>query len=169
MFRENNPDTSFDILALKLSDLQTPIPVLRTPAGERDAQFSPDAKWIAYESNSTGVSEIFIHPFPGPGREQLISKHGGAQVRWRRDRKELFYIALDGQMISVPIRFASDGTLNPGEAEPLFMTRVGGVVQSAQKQQYVVSDDGRKFLMSVVVADAPSPINLILNWPLPEK
>ena len=169
LYRENNPETSFDILAVKRSDLQTPIPVLRTPAGERDAQFSHDMKWIAYESNRFGLSQIFIYPFPGPGREQMVSRHGGAQVRWSRDGTELFYIALDGHMMRVPIQFASDGTVNPGEAEQLFMTRVGGVVQSAHKQQYVVSDDGQKFLMSIVVEDALSPITLILNWTPPGK
>jgi Tol biopolymer transport system component len=96
------------------------------PAEERDAQFSPDGEWIAYQSNESGRFEIYAQPFPGPGPRQLISTHGGAQVRWRRDGRELFYIALDGKLMSVPIRTGGN-TLDVGAPEPLFAARVAVV------------------------------------------
>jgi hypothetical protein len=87
-------------------------------------------------------------------------------VRWRRDGRELFYIALDGRLIAVPIQFAPDGqTFKTGAPVPLFPTSVGGAVQGLSRQHYVVSRDGQKFLMSILPEDpSPSPITVILNW-----
>ena len=131
---------------------------------ERDGQFSPDGKWIAYQSNESGRFEVYVQPFPGPGGRSTVSTGGGAQVRWRHDGKELFYIALDGRLMAVPVSLApNDQTLEPGTPVPLFATRVGGAVQSVFRQQYMVSTDGR-FLMSTLVEEAASPITMILNW-----
>src|SRR5262249_16234927 len=86
-----------------------PFPVATTTFNETDGQFSPDGKWVAYQSDGTGQFEIYVQPFPGPGASLPVSKNGGAQVRWRRDGKELFYIAPDDRLMAVAIRFAPDG------------------------------------------------------------
>jgi Tol biopolymer transport system component len=155
-----------DIWALPLNGDRKPFAVVQTSFEDRHAQFSPDGHWIAYESNDTGQFEIYLQQFPRPGRPKRISTAGGAQVRWRRDGRELFYIALDGRLMAVSIRFALDGTaVDVGTPTPLFPTHVGGAVSGLDRQQYVVSPDGQRFLMSVVPEDAnPSPINVILNW-----
>lgn len=141
----------------------TPFPVVQTVFEERDGQFSPDGKWIAYQSNESGRFDVYVQPFPGPGGKLPVSTNGGAQVRWRRDGKELFYIALDGRLMAVPIERTSNGqSLEPGTPVPLFATRVGGA-RNFGRQQYVVSADGR-FLMITVTEEAPAPITLILNW-----
>jgi Tol biopolymer transport system component len=157
---------SWDIFALPLDGERKPLPVIGTNADERDGQFSPDTRWIAYQSNRTGRFEIYIQPFPGPGNFTLISSNGGAQVRWRRNGKELFYVALDGMMMSVPIQLSSDGkTIDPGAPVSLFSTRIGGALQSINKQQYAVSNDGQRFLMNTVAEESnTSPIKIILNW-----
>lgn len=69
---------------------------------EHIGQFSPDGKWIAYQSNESGRHEIYVQSFPGPGGKTQVSTNGGAQVRWRRDGKKLFYIALDNRLMAVP-------------------------------------------------------------------
>jgi eukaryotic-like serine/threonine-protein kinase len=141
--------------------------VVRTRAEERDAQFSPDGKWIAYQSNEAGRFEIYVHAFPQPRDRSRISPNGGAQVRWRSDSKELFYIALDGQLTAVPIRLDSHAqTIVAGAPVPLFRSRiVGGAVMGLSRQQYVVSADGQRFLINTATEDVPpSPITLILNW-----
>jgi len=140
-----------------------PFPVVATSVVERQGQFSPDSQWIAYQSNETGDFEIYIQRFPGPGDKQRISTNGGAQVRWRQDGKELFYIALDGQLMSVPIQYRPDGQLQPGVPVPLFATQVGGALSGLDRQQYVVSPDGQRFLMSTVTENQ-SPLQVILNW-----
>jgi eukaryotic-like serine/threonine-protein kinase len=155
-----------DIWVLPMRGDRKPFAVVSSRFEERDGQFSPDGRWIAYQSNNTGQFEIYIRPFHGPGPPKRVSTNGGAQVRWRRDGSELFYIALDDRLTAVPIRFASDGTaVDVGTPTPLFPTHVGGAVSGLDRQQYVVSPDGQRFLMSVVPEDAnPSPINVILDW-----
>jgi Tol biopolymer transport system component len=168
LYRSPSAKTGFDIWALPMSgprdaQEQRPFPVVQTNFEERDGQFSPDGKWIAYQSNESGRFEIYIQPFPGPGGKSQISTNGGAQVRWRRDGKELFYIALDGRLMAVPIAPKGD-VLQAGTPAPLFATRVGGAVQF-DRQQYVISPDGQRFLMNTVTEDARfSPITVILNW-----
>jgi eukaryotic-like serine/threonine-protein kinase len=157
-----DPQMGMDIWALSLDD-RKPFEVVRTNFDEKDGQFSPDGKWIAYQSNETGRFEIYVQPFPGPGRREPISTNGGAQVRWRRDGRELFYIALDGRLMAVPIRFPTEGHVEAGAPVPLFATRVGGAVRGPDRQQYAVSADGQRFLMSTVEMST-SPISVILNW-----
>jgi serine/threonine protein kinase len=142
-----------------------PIPFLVTPADETFGQFSPDTKWIAYSSDESGRREVYVQgfvpdhvPAAGIGKWQ-ISTAGGDKPRWRRDGKELYYIALDGKMMAVPVK-SSDSTFEPGVAIPLFETHVTSFVP------YDVAPDGR-FLLNTVMQDAAantSPITVVLNW-----
>jgi hypothetical protein len=137
---------------------------VQTTSEERDGQFSPDGNWIAYQSNLSGRVEIYVQPFRGGNREQ-VSTNGGAQVRWRPDGKELFYIALDGRLMAVPIQLNSaDKTFVAGVPTPLFGTRVGAATGTPFQQQYAVAPDGQRFLMSVI-SDVRTPVvTVILNW-----
>jgi len=165
LYTNIDPKTGEDIWAVPLEKDRTPRPLVQTKFDENLGQFSPDGKWIAYESNESGRYEIYVQPFPGPGGKVQVSKNGGAQVRWRRDGKELFYIAFDNQLMAVPIQFAStEQTINAGTPIPLFTTRVGGAVSSPNKQQYDVSLDGQRFLMNTIIDEAAAPITVILNW-----
>jgi dipeptidyl aminopeptidase/acylaminoacyl peptidase len=103
------------------------------------AQFSPDGKFIAYESNESGRFEVYAQAFPTSGGKWQISTNGDAMPRWGRDGKELFYIALDGRLMSAPIALSTDGrALQPGTPVPLFMTHIGGAVQGTNRHQYIV-------------------------------
>jgi hypothetical protein len=90
-------------------------------------------------------------------------------MRWRRDGKELFYIALDGHLMAVPIRADShDGELEPGEPVRLFAVRVGEVVppQAGYNESYDISPEGQRFLVNTITAETSvPPITVILNWP----
>jgi serine/threonine protein kinase len=142
-----------------------PVAVAQTSFEERDGQFSPDGKWIAYQSNESGRMEIWVQTFPGPAGKLQVSTNGGAQVRWGPDGKELFYIALDGHLMSVPIRFTNSQTVEAETPVELFATHVGGAVQATSAQFYSVSPDGKQFLMNTIVTEAGnSPITVILNW-----
>jgi Tol biopolymer transport system component len=157
---------SWDILAMRIDGDRKPIPVAQTPADEREGQFSPDGKWVAYQSDETGQFEIYIQPFQRSGRRERVSPNGGAQVRWRADGKELFYLTLDGEMMSVPIQFDLAGDpMKLGAPVRLFMTRIIGVVVPIARQQYTPSLDGQRFLVHSIVGDATTtpPITLILN------
>jgi Tol biopolymer transport system component len=161
-----SPATGFDLWLVPMDGERKPVPVVQTNFEERDGQFSPDGKWIAYQSNESGRMEIWVQSFPGPGGKLQVSSNGGAQVRWRRDGKELFYIALDGQLMSVPIRLTNGESVEAGTPVALFATHIGGAVQGAYPQYYAVSPDGKQFLMNTIVSEAgsSSPITVILNW-----
>ena len=171
LYRNGDSASGYDLWALPVSGERKPFPVIQTNFEERDGQFSPDGKWIAYQSDESGRFEIYLQPFTSPDDGQKatgkwqVSSNGGAQPRWRSDGKELFYIGLDEQLMAVPVRLDSPHhAAQFGDAAPLFRTRVGGAVQDIQKQQYVVSPDGQQFLMNTIIEEATSPITVILNW-----
>ena len=86
-----------DLWALPIMEGRKAFPIVNTPFEDREGQFSPDGRWVAYQSNVSQRFEIYVQPFPGPGGTFLVSTNGGAQPRWRRDGKEIFYVALDGK------------------------------------------------------------------------
>jgi hypothetical protein len=153
---------------LELRDGKKPFVVVQTNSDERDGQFSPDGKWIAYESDESGRFEVYVQPFPGPGPKHPISTNGGAQVRWPRGGKELFYVALDNRLMSVPISVDAEHRVVAAAAPiPLFLTHIGPAA-SVLRQQYVVSPDGQRFLMNTIKEDAStSPITIVQNWKPP--
>jgi Tol biopolymer transport system component len=164
LYRSPALTTGFDLWALPMEGDRKPFPVVQTTFEERDGQFSPDGNWIAYQSNVSGNVEIYVQRFRGGNRER-VSTNGGAQVRWRRDGTELFYIALDGRLMAVPIQLnAVDKTMVTGVPTPLFNTRVGGAIQGATTQQYAVASDGQRFLMSTISEIRTAAITVILNW-----
>ena len=160
----NNPKTGADIWYVPLSGDRKPIPFVVTPFLERAGQFSPDGRWVAYQSNETGRYEIYIRSFPGPGGQQQVSTSGGIQARWRSDGQELYYIAPDAKLMAVSITM--NGTaIEPGTPVALLQTRIwGGGTNATLGHQYDVSRDGR-FLLDTAVEDvAMAPITLLLNW-----
>ena len=167
LFRSNDPQTGFDLWVPPLSGDKRPFPFLKTSFAEREGQFSPDSKWVAYQSNESGQFEIYVQPFPGPGGKLQISSNGGAQPRWNRNGKEIFYVSLDSKMMAAPVRLSPDGqSLETGTPVALFPVRIaGGPLPGRNKQQYAVSSDGQRFLVNLATDEgAASPITLILNW-----
>jgi Tol biopolymer transport system component len=82
-------------------------PFLLSKGYIRNAQFSPDGKWVAYSSNETGTWEVYVSPFPSPNSKWQVSRAGGEEPRWRRDGKELFYLSADGKLIAMPVCLAN--------------------------------------------------------------
>ena len=159
------PKRGFDLWALALKGDHQPFAVVETDVSEGLAQFSPEGKWIAYQSNKTGQNEIYVRPFPGPGADVGVSTEGGAQAHWNANGKELFYIGADDRLMAVPIRLVPGATPEIGSAVALFATRVGSTATNVYKQQYVVASDGQSFVLNSTIGDAnASPISVILNW-----
>ena len=105
LYAQVQPATGSDLMAIPVQANATPFPVAQTPANEDQGQFSPDGRWVAYTSNESGLSEIYVIPFPpspGGGRWR-VSNGGGVMPRWRRDGKELFYISPDSRMMAVNV------------------------------------------------------------------
>jgi serine/threonine-protein kinase len=167
----NNVD--LDLWVVPMMGDHTPSVFLKTPFREGYGAFSPDDRWVAYQSDESGRPEIFVRPFVVPGATAakvasvdvdgiLVSTAGGIHPVWRPDGKELYYLDPAGAMMAVPITVVGN-KLEPGSPVKLFLTRVlGGGVDAAQRRQYDVAPDGR-FLINTVLDDA-APITLLQNW-----
>jgi Tol biopolymer transport system component len=167
-----NPKTGYDLWVLTLDereDERKPIPFATTDFQEREAKFSPDGLWVAYQSNESGRDEVYLQEFPGPGGKFQVSKDGGVQPRFREDGRELFYVGLDGKLMAVPIALKERGEApDLGAPVALFQTRIAGgpiLAPGPVRHQYAVARDGQRFLVNVATEESgAAPINLILNW-----
>ena len=137
-----------------------PSPFMRTAFEEDYPQFSPDGRWIAYESNESGRFEVYVAPFPGPGAKRQLSTSGGRRSRWRMDGKELFYRGADNRLMAAAVD-AKGGVFEVKTVEPLF----GAGGNAGVADRYDVSADGQKFLMLVQVGgDTDRPLTVVQNW-----
>ena len=159
---------SGDLMVLPITGERKPFVFLKTSFDERSPQFSPDGRWVAYQSNESGINQIYVRPFPGPGGQWQISTAGGVQPRWGRDGRELYYIAPDGKLMAV-LTAVKDNAIEPGTPIVLFQTRIwGGGRNANNRQQYDVARDGR-FLINTVLDDSSSSITLLMNWKPPAQ
>src|SRR5262249_16061530 len=85
LYREEDPKTQSDLWVLPLDGSRKAIPILQTPFIETKAQFSPDGKWIAYDSNESGNFEVYVRAFPPSAAKWQVSNRGGTNPRWRGD------------------------------------------------------------------------------------
>jgi hypothetical protein len=118
---------------------------------------------VAFASNVSGRSEVFVQSFPEGRGQTQVSTGGGAQVRWSADGTEIFYVAPDGAMMAVPVGFAGG---SPAVELPvrLFQTHLAsGINVLGNKPQYAVSRDGR-FLLNSAIETASAPIVVSVNW-----
>ena len=153
LYRTVDPRTSSDLWALPLSGERKPFPVAQTPFLEVDGRFSPDGRWVAYRSNESGRNEIYVQAFPSGASKSQISTTGGAQPSWRRDGREMFYVAPDNRVMAVPI-IVNGSRIEAGKAVALISTDGGG---------YSASSDGQRFLLSDITEER-APITILLNW-----
>ena len=159
-----------DVWALTIGDREAVRPVVVSDADEPSAELSPDGRFLAFESNQSGRSEIYVQPFQRSGRRELVSIDGGAQPVWASNGRELFYRA--GGPGRTMRMMVVDVTL--GEVFRAERPRVLWEVKGAQYpggtggRTYDVVPDGRRFLMIQQRDPAPSsPIThvmLVQNW-----
>jgi len=163
LFYDVDPKTDFDLWTLPLTGDEKPSPWLDTPFTETLGQFSPDGRWIAYQSNESGQFEIYVQSFPVASGKWQISTQGGTQPRWRADGKELFFIAPDLKLMAAGV-IASTATFDATPPVALFQTRIVGGPNQFAKHQYAVSRDGRFLIIEPLEEPTATPITLILNW-----
>ena len=114
-FYELNPSTSFDVMTMPIEGDEKsgwkpgePKPFVNSAFSELEPGFSPDGRWLAYQSSESGSYEVFVRPFPGPGGKWQISTGGGVLPKWSRNGKELFYRTLDGKIMVVTYTATGD-------------------------------------------------------------
>jgi len=164
LYRSNSdPVTRSDIYALPVGGEAEPLAVANGPANETEAVFSPDGAWVAFESDETGQHEIYLQRFPKPNGKTLVSIQGGGQPQWRPDGREIFYVAPNGMLMGVALRFdARDDGVEPATPEPLFYARVNSTGTPGSRQEYVVAPDG-SFLVNALVEEEAAPITLLIR------
>jgi hypothetical protein len=169
VYESGKDPESDDIWMLPLEGDRTPYPLVREPNNQRHAKLSPDGKWLAYVTDVTaGLPEVIVASLATPGAKWRISTGGGAFPRWRRDGKELFYLASGGALTAVPVGVDPDGALRVGPARSLFQTGIrtlGGLGVGALL--FNVSPDGLRFLVMTPDKEQPatmSAIVVVTNW-----
>jgi Tol biopolymer transport system component/predicted Ser/Thr protein kinase len=151
--------TNLDLWIMPLTGGGKATPFLAAPFSESQASFAPDGRWLAYTSDESGREEVYVTSFPGHEGKWQISSGGGTAPRWRRDGREIFYVAPDSRIHSVEVR--------PGEAfqagapRPLFATQIARMPWAF----YDVTADGQRFLITELVgSEEPEPITLVVDW-----
>jgi serine/threonine protein kinase len=158
------PTAQDQLQALPRNHGGEPIVVHRAPGGAPQdvdqPRFSPDGHWIAYNAPESGKEQVYVVRFPPTGERWQVSVDGGAQPMWRRDGRELYYLALDGTIFAVEIR--TGASLEAGVPRPLFRAPVGAVNLAVEQYATV---DGERFLVLKQVERPSRPINVVVNWP----
>jgi len=132
-----------------------------TGPGELQPAFSPDSRRLAFCSHDAGTPQIYLADFPGTKLPDRISKEGGYSPRWRRDGKELFYLSLDGRLISVDL----SGSKPWDEKKSIALFPTNTRLAKEAGRLYDVAADGQRFLLiegGTQISEAR--IEIVLNW-----
>jgi hypothetical protein len=153
LFLRPSAATSFDVWRLRLDGRADVTAVLQSPAGESSARYSPDGRWVAYDSNESGRYEAYIQSLDNPGLRWKVSQGGGVNPEWGPGGKELFFVGSESRLMSVPISQAP--SFQPGTPRPLFQM---------SSNAYSVLPDASRFLVVEPGRAASAPITAIVNW-----
>jgi eukaryotic-like serine/threonine-protein kinase len=122
---------------------------LKAPSTFKNAQFSPDGKWVAYASNETGKWEIYVTSFPEARGKWQVSTGGGEQPRWGGDGKEMFYLSPDMKMMAVLVKMGT--SFDAGVPAALFQANPRELFATSEQVIYDVDRNGQRFLINTQV------------------
>jgi serine/threonine-protein kinase len=167
VFRATSTATKNDLFVVPMDGPDRKVTTLiQTPQNELNGALSPDGKWIAFESDVSGRSEVYVRPFPDVNRGQdLISTAGGTEPAWSPNGHELFYLGADNKMYSVAVKFGATGEASFSAPVALFDASrffFGGLGRN-----YDVTVDGKRFVMvksEESRAGSADPLRVILHW-----
>jgi serine/threonine-protein kinase len=147
----------WDLWVVPMAGDRKPSVFLKTKAAEKEPVFSPDGRWVAYSSDSSGRDEVYIRPFPAGDTVHPVSRTGGWAPRWRSNGQEIFFLSLDSTVMAVSVDPATGTTL--GVPRGLFPT---GLRHGWQFRPFDVTKDGQRFLVPTM---RPSDdFRVVLNW-----
>jgi Tol biopolymer transport system component len=155
----------WDLWVLPLAGAAKPFPYAASQFDEGGGAISPDSRWAAYVTDETGASQVVVQPFPNPaGGKWQISMNGGAHPRWRRDGRELYYVAPNGDLVAVAV--SGENHFTVGRSSVLFRTPFTYVGRSQPLPPYDVRSDGQQFLLALSSGNPnTTPITTVVNWP----
>ncbi len=152
----------WDIWLLNATDSGKYTEFTNTPHQERRPRFSPNGRYIAYQSNESGRFEVYVRENSPTGGKWQITANIGFAPSWRADGKELFYYDNSGDFVAVPV-VTDKGSFEAGVPKKLFNQRINGAGQI--QHRYAVSTDGQRFLVNIPLSDQSTSSTLVtLNW-----
>jgi Tol biopolymer transport system component len=147
------------IYTVALRGDQMPQPFFQSHARESAPSFSPDGKWLAYESTHSGRNEVYISPFPAGGARYQVSTRGGERPTWRHDGKEIYY--REGLVIMAVQVNTKASLVELGTPKPLFELASGNL----SGRYYDVAPDGRFLANTSPLTSKAQSFSLLVNWP----
>jgi Tol biopolymer transport system component len=148
-------ESDSDLWTLSMSGDRTPKVFLSSKHGEMNGTFSPDGRWVAYQSNASGRYEVVVRPYANKDPAHTISRDGGRYPRWRGDGKELFFVSPDGTLMAADFDAATGR--GRGVPQPLFAKQI----TFGDNRPYAVDKSGQRFLLKV----APDPrLVAVMDW-----
>ena len=146
VFTETAPNTGVDVMQVQLDGTRRVTPLVQTPFDEQNGIVSPDGRWLAYEANDSGQSEVYVRPFPevNSGHWQ-VSTGGGTRPLWARNGQELFYVSPSGALMRVGVERAQSWAATT----PTILLKEGYFTAPGGNpgRTYDISPDGQRFLM----------------------
>jgi Tol biopolymer transport system component len=154
VMNHQNPRGDWDIWVLPLSGERKPFKLIETPSNDIGGSFSPDGKWVLFQSEASGQLQVYVTPFPEANQQIQISTEGGTNARWRNDGKELTYVYKQ-KIMSVDVQ---DGRF--GNPKLLFERPQESLIYPVG-----TAPDAQRFLLLLPIADQnPDNIRFISNW-----
>lgn len=157
-----------DVWLIDMARGRKVIHLISTPFHEANPAFSPDGRWLAFTSDESGRTELYVQAFESgesphlTGERHLVSKNGAIALRWRRDARELFFLSSNSRVYAVPI------VLSPlpkiGEAVSLFAISLEARSALHSPMGFDVSTDGQRFLIPIVASLEKPEIVVMQNW-----
>jgi len=118
---------------------------------------------VAYASDESGFSEVYVESFPAGHGKWKVSDHGGDQPYWHWEGKELFYMGLDRKLMTVPVRLGAG--FEAGSPQELFQTHVTFMTVADNRNDFVPSHDGLRFLVNTIDEQwGLRPVTVVVNW-----
>ena len=170
LYTQQSKTTNYDLYFLRLNPdgkpAGSPEPFMDDTYNEGQGQFSPNGKWIAYASDESGDSDVYLRQFSGThatGTAIRVSRGGGSEPRWRRDGKELFYLTRDGKVAAVGIKEGNQSSV--GTPQILFQA---SIIRAANRSDFSVfhwdvAADGKQFLIDTAEGSSDA-LTVVMNW-----
>jgi serine/threonine protein kinase/Tol biopolymer transport system component len=158
IFESNLTAGNVDLWMVPIIGPREPKPVLTGTFSEAQPTLSPDGRFLAYASNESGVWEVYVDTFPTAGGRWQVSVSGGVEPQFRRDGKEMYYVAADGHVMALDVDLT---TPTFGVPRQLFQSTVIG---DSTTEHMSVTSDGQRFLLVDSMAAARVGVTVVLNW-----
>lgn len=158
-FTRRETETGSDIWVLPLEGDATPRALLNSRFEEGEARFSYDGRWLAYQSDESGQSEVYVRAFPGPGGKRKVSVDGGTQPRWRKDGRELYFRHGNAVMV---VEVSEGAAFEASVPRVLFESQVPN--RSLELSSWDALPDGEAFVFIEERGKPRFSVNLVMGW-----